>query len=92
MVLKRISQPVTPLDGTEHLDNITQHGVYHQAYVVKAKAEMGYPEDSVAGLLEVHSPNANMVYQRFTEFWSGRVWHRGSYRGNWRPWRKILTE
>lgn len=91
MALKKISEPITSLDGTEHLDSLTANGTYHQAMVKNASARMGYPENSVAGLLEVHSPDANMVYQRFTEFWSGRVWHRGSYRGEWKPWVEVAT-
>lgn len=91
MALKKISQPITSLDGSEHLDSLTANGTYHQAMVVNSRADMGYPEDKVAGLLEVHSPDANMVYQRFTEFWSGRVWHRGSYRGEWKPWVEVAT-
>lgn len=91
MALKKISEPINRLDGTEHLDGLTTNGTYHQAFVVRGKAEMGYPVDSIAGLLEVHSPDANMVYQRFTEFWSGRVWHRGSYRGEWKPWVEVAT-
>lgn len=92
MALKRISQPITPLDGTEHLDTLTANCTYHQAMVVNSTAEMGYPVDRVAGLLEVHNPDGNMVYQRFTEFWSGRVWHRGCYRGEWKPWVEIATK
>ena len=91
MALKRISQPVTPLDGTEHLDMITRTGVYHQDFTVRATAELGYPERR-AGLLEVHNPNADMVYQRYTVLWSGEMYYRGAYRGEWKPWRKILTE
>lgn len=92
MALKKISEPITSLDGTEHLDSLTANGTYHQAMVVNSRAGTGYPEDKVAGLLEVHSPNANMVYQRFTEFRSGRVWHRGSYRGEWKPWVELATK
>ena len=91
MALKRISQPITSLDGTEHLDNLTRTGVYHQNMIVRAEADKGYPERS-AGLLEVHNPDGGMVYQRYTVFWSGAVYYRGSYRGEWKPWRKILTE
>lgn len=91
MALRKISGPVTPLDGTEHLDTITQNGVYNQAMTVNAKTALGYPEQR-AGLLEVYSPQADMVYQRYTTLWSGDVYYRGSYRGEWRPWRKLLTE
>ena len=92
MALEKISQPITSLDGTEHLDSLTTNGTWHQAMVKNASADMGYPVNSVAGLLEVHSPDTAMVYQRFTEFWSGRVWHRGSYRGEWKPWAEIATK
>lgn len=92
MARRKISKPVADLDGTENLDSLTVNGTYHQAMVKNARAAMGYPEDSIAGLLEVHSPDANMVYQRFTEFWSGRVFHRGSYRGEWKPWTEMQTK
>lgn len=88
MALKKIRGPITPLDGTEHLDTLTTTGVYHQAFTVRAKAELGYPEGR-AGLLEVHSPDADMAYQRYTGLWSGDVYYRGAYRGEWKPWRKI---
>ena len=91
MALKRISQPITPLDGTEHLDTITRSGVYHQGYTVRAVEELGYPARR-AGLLEVHNPDSEMVYQRYTVLWSGEMYYRGAYRGEWKPWRKILTE
>lgn len=91
MALKKIAQPITPLDGTEHLDNITRTGVYHQNLTVKSIASLGYPEQR-AGLLEVHSPDAKMVYQRYTVFWSGNVYYRGSYRGEWKPWVEIATK
>ena len=91
MALRKISEPITRLEGTEHLDELTANGTYHQAMVVKSSTDLGYPAEKVAGLLEVHSPDANMVYQRFTEFWSGRVWHRGSYRGEWKPWVEVAT-
>lgn len=91
MALKRISQPINPLDGTEHLDTITQHGVYHQDFTARATAELGYPERK-AGLLEVHNPSTDAVYQRYTVLWSGDVYYRGAYRGEWKPWRKLLTE
>lgn len=91
MALKRISQPVTPLDGTEHLDTLTRNGVYHQNVTLRATAELGYPVLR-AGLLEVHAPVAAFTYQRYTVLWSGDVYYRGAYRGEWKPWRKILTE
>ena len=91
MALKKISGPITPLGGTEHLDTITRTGVYHQDFTVSATAELGYPERR-AGLLEVHNPATDAVYQRYTTIWSGDVYYRGAYRGKWGPWRKILTE
>lgn len=92
MALKKISGPVTPLDGTEHLDNLTRTGVYHQALSRNASAERGYPTGR-AGLLEVVSPpGASMVYQRYTVYNSWGMYFRGRYNGSWGPWRKILTE
>lgn len=91
MALRKISGPITTLDGTEHLDTLTRTGVYHQSTSVKATAELGYPEKR-AGLLEVHSHGENFTYQRYTVLRSGDVYYRGAYRGEWKPWRKILTE
>lgn len=91
MALKRISGPITLLDGTEHLDTLTRNGVYHQNVTVRATTELGYPVLR-AGLLEVHAPDADFTYQRYTVLWSGDVYYRGAYRDEWKPWRKLLTE
>lgn len=76
----------------ENLDDVTTPGTYHQNMVVRAKLELNYPEPKAAGLLEVWNPDARMVYQRFTIFWSGDMYYRGSYDKKWKPWKKILTE
>lgn len=92
MALKRISQPITPLDGTEHLDNLTRTGVYHQSLSRNADEARGYPT-GMAGLLEVvFPPNATMVYQRYTVYHSRGMYFRGRYNESWGPWKKILTE
>lgn len=77
--------------GGEHLDDITTPGTYHQNMVVNALPELNYPEKT-AGLLEVWNPDARMMYQRYTCFWSGNMYYRGSYDKAWKPWKKILTE
>ena len=82
---------ITLLTGDENLNDLTTQGLYHQNMVVKAKAENNYPAGK-AGLLEVHNPDARMVYQRYTCFWSGEMYYRGSYDKEWGPWKKILTE
>lgn len=94
MALRKISGPITSLDGTEHLDNIAQHGVYHQAQNVRATAAQGYPT-GLAGLLEVHNPSsAGMIYQRYTCYHGRGMYYRGyyAYKKTWSPWRRILTE
>lgn len=91
MALKKISSPITPLDGTEHLDTLTRTGTYHQSLSRKASAERGYPT-GMAGLLEVHNPNEYMVYQRYTVYYSQGMYVRGRYNESWGPWKQILTE
>lgn len=91
MALKLIKKAheVTILEE-ENLDDIKTPGTYHQNMVVRSKAERGYPEGK-SGLLEVHNPDARMVYQRYTCFRSGNMYYRGSYDNVWEPWKKILT-
>lgn len=75
----------------ENLDDVTTPGTYHQNMVAKALSELNYPERA-AGLLEVWNPDSRMMYQRYTCFWSGNMYYRGSYDKVWEPWKKILTE
>lgn len=92
MALKRISQPITPLDGTENLDNLTRTGVYHQMRNANSSVENGYPIGE-AGLLEVISPpDAGMAYQRYTVYNSRAMYFRGFYGSSWGAWKKVLTE
>lgn len=70
------------------LDEVTATGVWNKAHSYVAD---NHPTSS-AGLLEVHAPENSQVYQRFTVFGSGDVYHRGEQGGVWGPWRKILTE
>lgn len=92
MVLKRISQPLTNLGSSEHLDNLTTTGVYHQALSRNADVNNGYPE-AQAGLLEVFSPpGVQMEYQRYTVYNSRAMYFRGFYGSSWGPWKKVLTE
>lgn len=81
---------VTKLEDA-HLDEVTAPGTYRQNLIAKALEERGYPEKN-AGLLEVWNPDGAMVYQRYTCFQSGSMYYRGSYRQEWGPWKKILTE
>ena len=92
VALKRISQPLTELGSSEHLDNLTTTGTYHQAYSRNADTERGYPEAN-AGLLEVTSPpDVSMIYQRYTVYNSRAMYFRGFYGSSWGPWKKVLTE
>ncbi|WP_246818702.1 pyocin knob domain-containing protein [Corynebacterium sp. HMSC074C01] len=92
MALKRISQPLTDLGSSEHLDNLTTTGVYHQALSRNTDVNNGYPE-AQAGLLEVISPpGVQMVYQRYTVYNSRALYFRGFYGSSWGPWKKVLTE
>lgn len=90
MALKRISQPIQNLGG-EHLDDLTANGVWHQSRSANADTDRGYPGAGEAGLLEVFSPEAGMVYQRYTTFRSGGMYWRGRYMGQWYPWVKVAT-
>lgn len=92
MALRKISQPVTALDGTENLDGLTTNGTYHQEFSRRADTELGYPVGQ-AGLLEVVNPTeSSMVYQRYTLYNSLGMYFRGLYNASWGPWRKLLTE
>lgn len=91
MALRKISQPIQKL-GYEHLDTLTRTGVWHQDTSAKADPARGYPGLGEAGLLEVFSPDAAMVYQRYTVFRSGGMFWRGWYVGKWYPWVEVATK
>lgn len=92
MALKLIKTPGEIKKLTdENLDNVTAQGVYHQSMIVNANTDRGYPEKN-AGLLEVHNPDARMVYQRYTCFWSGAMYYRGRYDKKWGEWTRIATQ
>lgn len=92
MALRKISQPITELGSSEHLDSLTTTGVWSQSLSRNASVENGYPE-AQAGLLEVISPSGVlMVYQRYTIYNSRGMYFRGFYGSSWGPWKKVLTE
>ena len=89
MALRKIGEPIKRLWGSEHLDDLTTTGVWHQGRSLDASTSLGYPVP-VAGLLEVHAPaRTRMVYQRYTCFNSGDVYHRGAYDNVWQPWKRL---
>lgn len=89
MALRKIGEPIRSLYG-EHLDDLTTTGVWHQSASSRASASLGYPT-GIAGLLEVHSPAGSMVYQRYTVYNSGDIYHRGRYNDVWADWKRLLT-
>lgn len=92
MALRKISEPVKRLWGSEHLDEIVTTGVWHQSLSRNADTSMGYPT-GMAGLLEVHTPTGTgMVYQRYTVYNSGDIYHRGMYNGRWAAWRRVQLD
>lgn len=71
-----------------NLDTVTKTGVYHQATSANASTALNYPV-GVAGLLEVHNPDAGMTYQRYTVYKSGGVYWRGLYQNSWGEWKRV---
>lgn len=71
-----------------NLDTVTKTGVYHQATSANASTALNYPT-GIAGLLEVHNPDAGMTYQRYTAYKSGDVYWRGLYQGSWGKWKRV---
>lgn len=92
MGLRKISEPIKRLWGSKHLDEIVTTGVWHQPLSRNADTNLGYPV-AEAGLLEVHNPaDATMVYQRYTRYNSGDIYHRGAYNGRWAAWRRVQLD
>lgn len=77
--------------STENLDTVTTTGTYHQPQNRDASTVNNYPEGT-AGLLEVQDSGHRMGYQRYTCYNSGNVYYRGSYDGQWKAWKRLLTE
>lgn len=89
MARRKISQPIQNLYG-QSLDDLDTTGVWHQSSSNRASSNLGYPV-GMAGLLEVHSPQSSMVYQRYTVYKSGATYYRGRYNGTWAAWKQLAT-
>lgn len=77
----------TDLDNGIDLNTLTSKGLYHQGDDIQAAGGSNYPE-ACAGMLEVFSPNATFIYQRYTTYqgYLNRVWVRSYYNGTWTTW------
>lgn len=91
MARRLVGHPIQNLTD-EHLDDLTQNGVWHQQQSVSADTSRGYPGNGQAGLLEVFAPQAGMVYQRYTIFLGKAMYFRGWYMGKWGPWVEVATK
>lgn len=82
--------PVSPVGlVSEDLDSLQQSGVYHQNVASRATVATSYPEEGLAGLLEVIA-TPSKAYQRFTGV-NGRVYVREADLGAWLPWSELVT-
>lgn len=80
------------IKGAVDLDDYKKTGAYHQSLDRDARAGTNYPNGR-AGLLEVFNPEADMAYQRYTDYgFQNNVWTRGLYSGKWSSWVKVSQD
>lgn len=75
----------TELDDVTDLDTIVTTGLYSQSDNAEATIALHYPVTE-AGLLEVFSPNANFVYQRYIRYGTPYTTYVRIYNVEWSDW------
>jgi len=75
----------TELDDVTDLDTIVTTGLYSQSNNAEATIALHYPVTE-AGLLEVFSPNANFVYQRYIRYGTPYTTYVRIYNVAWSDW------
>ena len=78
------------LGRTENLDQVTETGLYTQAYSNDAKPELGYPTPW-RGTLEVNVYPSGTVVQTYRSSWSGEGFVRERYAGTWLDWKDLVA-
>lgn len=71
--------------GESDLDTTTGSGYYLQPVDENASLGLNYPVE-LGGLLEVFSPSATLIWQRYTPRGGTDIWMRAFYADEWTDW------
>lgn len=87
---------VRGLTSTDHLDTITDQGIFQQTTSANATAANGYPVNNLAGILEVYKTGSSHLRQIYTTFSAAsgsatgnRSYQRYHFNGVWSTWRQV---
>ncbi len=77
--------PDGELGAGVNLDSMIASGWWHQPFTANAKNGANYPVGE-AGLLTVHAPTSEMIYQTYRGYAAGGLYWRCRYNGTWGGW------
>jgi microcystin-dependent protein len=78
------------ISGGVDLDTFTNQGLYVQGSFANADVALHYPEDDVAGILEVITYEVGTAkVQRYTARDGGKIWTRYYTGSAWNPWVRV---
>ena len=80
------------LEKGTNANNVTSTGAHFINTGSYATEVLNFPPGQNFGVLEVWRPGLNIIFQKYTDMYTGKVWVRNRYLGNWREWVDISEE